>query len=1561
MQIEIEVKRGQYRIVNGKVQQYAADYGYIANTKGADNEPIDVYRGLFPNSPVAFVINQYHNGVFDEHKVMLDFYDENQAINAFQITTHSHHEPAHIFPCTLKQLKWWLQYGNHKLPVNAQSFPFDGDTNMQYIDNSKEFDSQTATQLIYNWRKIDDYGELLEPVTLDDILSDEEQDGAIIDEKAVFDALAVPNKRLEKTAQLLGNAFNRASGSLKVVENGIHISAPMKKNGTTNIAVIYEMTDGQTVSVLFHNPDTTPAKIAPDDVLISWKWLLNRKDITIVAAKENGKDLPLPTVARRVMALVEKNTARFAKANANKAAETEELARLESEKAQKLARLEELNQMVDALNASGNKNGNMNDEFETQYHERKNEFLTKLAVTQEDIDKEIERIYSHFDEDEPELPRALKNAKVTALLENLEKIQKEKGLIKKGDILVEWSEYSRKVTDDFGLTLIAANDKQNGILGNAISVVDRFDPTKKGHIYLAIPKAAADAYLELREQYKREVKNGNLSRTSEMQPTENQNLRAVPFEDNHTTIQNNEQSILGSLKTEPLDESALEPLNVPENATTKEVRKALETYLKQLQGKTITTSDGKTVRFSGKSTSHLANDAAVKKEIMPHAISHVVDVLKTGRFIERQELYKERTGGFVAFHVYRKWIDLGNKEIHMQVKAGELANGILEAGNGLLAYATKDVEKAAMDSSLNMSGSDKDDQPSGNRSNLSTFGATSVSDVIHHTAVYDAAQDNEPYIFIEILEVRKKQSKRNPTYQTIDFENYQKIADKAHTLTIERETQKRNKEMQSIEQLQRELDNLGVQYQAFKERETPEKYKLSERLTDALDSTNKLLSGKISPQGIVGKGVRNPKTAAVEYLVSTLTEADLALDDITYDYVARANYRSYLQGLLRVNANLPNNNNPQQPDGKESKIKTAKGTEITTGFTVLEVSDLITSHDVQGNINPNYPQELQPRDRSRDSSIMQIKRMASDLDPDMLGKSRRADTGAPIIGNDRIVESGNGRTMAIREAYATGKAEEYRNWLIEEADSFGINPDKIRTMKQPILVRIRTSEIDRKAFTIEANQDDKLGMSNTEKAQTDMMRLTPELLLDLHNSEDLLAVENRQFIKGFLASLGDNEAAQYLTSDGKPTASLVARIQAAIFAKAYNDERLLELTADVSKPEIANILKALNGAATEFIAARSLNEIATQQLSGSIADSIEQSLEQQTVDAMIDAIRLVQKAKADGQRVDEAVQQIGLFSNISPEVAALAVFINQNSRSPNRLMTAFKEMAIFIKREVERNQTFNIFGDNQQASLQQIIEAANRKLNEIYGDDVNGIPDLDLFSGSPSTEPLNKSQLAHEKKNKKNISFTASDMNKAIMPLLERLNSKIAKVLETGTRIANNAKDGAHLSVWETTGKERVLKILGSAYDTELSRAYLSVVEVKHYLTTADDARQRILTRTVSATSLDGLKQAYLEYEDEIINAVNNFFGSQIFLSNNAEDEDRQAKNKDRTQAASDTKQEAINYLNQIINGEIDGMADGVLDRLLELIEPFENDAQIMELSDRATNMIIEKMPKDFA
>lgn len=53
---------------------------------------------------------------------------------------------------------------------------------------------------------------------------------------------------------------------------------------------------------------------------MSWKWLLNKKDVTILVAPEKGRDLNPREVARRVMRLAEKNSAKFTKANGDRAA-----------------------------------------------------------------------------------------------------------------------------------------------------------------------------------------------------------------------------------------------------------------------------------------------------------------------------------------------------------------------------------------------------------------------------------------------------------------------------------------------------------------------------------------------------------------------------------------------------------------------------------------------------------------------------------------------------------------------------------------------------------------------------------------------------------------------------------------------------------------------------------------------------------------------------------------------------------------------------------------------------------------------------------------------------------------------------------------------------------------------------------------------------------------------------------------------------------------------------------------------------------------------------------------
>ena len=407
------------------------------------------------------------------------------------------------------------------------------------------------------------------------------------------------------------------------------------------------------------------------------------------------------------------------------------------------------------------------------------------------------------------------------------------------------------------------------------------------------------------------------------------------------------------------------------------------------------------------------------------------------------------------------------------------------------------------------------------------------------------------------------------------------------------------------------------------------------------------------------------------------------------------------------------------PTGRANPVKTAKGTKIGTQFAVVEVEKLITSHDSAGNENPAFPQELQPRDRGRDASRAWVAKTANSLDNDSLGRTSRADSGAPIVGRDGIVESGNGRTMAIRMAYDQGTADEYRQFLIDEADYFGIDPDQVERMKRPVLVRVRTTDIDRRVFTVEANQDDKLALSATERARSDAKRLDDKLLAIFAPGEDgdLNTAANQRFIQGFLKSIGDNEAAQYMTTDGKPTKGLIDRIQAAIFSKAYNDDRLLEMMADQTKTEIKNVISALNSAAPKFIESQAYSRLGTEAVSEQVVDGIEQSLDQRVIDAVIEATNTLLAAKAKNQDITEYVTQGGLFEGIDEGVAALAVFLSQNARNPKRIGIAFKAMAEFVKTDAIDQTNVGLFGDPVPPSMVDVVAAANREIQRIYGDD----------------------------------------------------------------------------------------------------------------------------------------------------------------------------------------------------------------------------------------------------
>lgn len=338
LEISIENPKDSYREgvdPGGKAwrQRLAAHYGYFRGTRGADGDPVDVFVGPFPASDRAYIVNQHVGGQFDEHKCLIGFHDEDEARSAY-LHSYAPGWPGleSMVPASIDQLKFWLKNGDMKRPLAPEHLPYEAPPMLTrtYWTDSAEPIGTNWTQLLYAMAQPQE-GELgmllYDPVTMDDIRAD-------ADGRLAFDAMVTPYAKLDSKMAVLRNIMDRSGNGLKVT--AVQISEPFKQRGVANVAAVFELTDGQTVSIFFHNPDVTPAKMAPTDEVISWKWLLNKKDITIVVAPERGTDLNVREVARRVMKLAEKNSVAFAKANTNRA---EKMARIEGKK-ETVARLE---------------------------------------------------------------------------------------------------------------------------------------------------------------------------------------------------------------------------------------------------------------------------------------------------------------------------------------------------------------------------------------------------------------------------------------------------------------------------------------------------------------------------------------------------------------------------------------------------------------------------------------------------------------------------------------------------------------------------------------------------------------------------------------------------------------------------------------------------------------------------------------------------------------------------------------------------------------------------------------------------------------------------------------------------------------------------------------------------------------------------------------------------------------------------------------------------------------------------------------------------------------------
>lgn len=367
--------------------------------------------------------------------------------------------------------------------------------------------------------------------------------------------------------------------------------------------------------------------------------------------------------------------------------------------------------------------------------------------------------------------------------------------------------------------------------------------------------------------------------------------------------------------------------------------------------------------------------------------------------------------------------------------------------------------------------------------------------------------------------------------------------------------------------------------------------------------------------------------------------------------------------------------------GRSETTYLADNTPVSTRFRIVDAAELRPSNAPDGRVNPDYPQELQPRDRANANSQVQVRNIAARLNPERLGSSRDAGAGAPIIGPDGVVESGNGRTMAIMQAYQQGgeRADAYRAFVREQAEQQGMNPVAVDEMANPVLVRERTSDIDRAEFARRANESQVAGMTAYEQAMADADSLSSDDVQawSPDQSGDPLAASNRDFQRSFVQRLGNNEASRYTTRDGQASPELGARMQRAVFAKAYADSDMVEMATEQGD-QMRNLTAALQVAAPDLAIARDTGSQEALQAIGTIND----------------AVRIVRRSRQEGVAIRDLVSQTDAFADPVPALTAdLALAINTNMRSRRALSEALRYIGQAVRSRAETERSGALFED----------------------------------------------------------------------------------------------------------------------------------------------------------------------------------------------------------------------------------------------------------------------------
>lgn len=410
---------------------------------------------------------------------------------------------------------------------------------------------------------------------------------------------------------------------------------------------------------------------------------------------------------------------------------------------------------------------------------------------------------------------------------------------------------------------------------------------------------------------------------------------------------------------------------------------------------------------------------------------------------------------------------------------------------------------------------------------------------------------------------------------------------------------------------------------------------------------------------------------------------------------------AHARNLAEAEAAAVDGRAPQIPDDqfaagtwRPAKVYASDGTEVGVRYEVVEADSLVASQRADLSADPRYPVELQPRDRSRAASAEQVNEIAARLNPERLGPSPDASTGAPIVGPDNIVESGNGRWLGLKGAYSRDGAPGYRDHL----RALGFEVDG---MREPVLIARRVtplSDAERVAFANAANRGTTLRLSAPEQALSDARLIDTPVLDKLNPEAALAAAENRPFVKAMLGKLPQAERGGLIDRRGNLSAEGIRRVEAAMLARAYGDPALLARVLE--SPDSG--IKAIGGALTDGAGPWANLRDAVSR--GNVAAGMDITAD------LMDAVRLVERARDTRTKLSALVDQAEMFDAPSPATRALLGLMFRDdalTRAASRASVA-RGLAAYAGEAMKNTTEARLFGEA--LSADDVLTAALAKV-----------------------------------------------------------------------------------------------------------------------------------------------------------------------------------------------------------------------------------------------------------